>query len=171
MTEDRERDDSRRENYEMDEKQREMEEKELQKRDEKEEKEEKTWEEKNRQDPVGSMVWAATLIWAGLVLLANNMGWLDRIRIQLGDTGFDIPFEIEAWVGAWQIFFLGAAALVLIGVVVRLLVPEYRRPILGSLIWAIVLVGIALGQWNLIWPLILMAIGISLLLGGLVRRR
>jgi uncharacterized membrane protein len=60
---------------------------------------------------------------------------------------------------------------VLIGVVVRLLVPEYRRPILGSLIWAIVLVGIALGQWNLIWPLILMAIGISLLLGGLVRRR
>ncbi|MGC9523646.1 MAG: hypothetical protein ACP5HG_17450 [Anaerolineae bacterium] len=156
---------------EYDEKQREMEEKELQKRDEKEEKEEKSYEEKRRQDPVGAMVWAATLIWAGLVLLANNLGWLETLRIRLGDTGFDMPFEIEGWVGAWQVFFLGAGVLVLIGVLVRLLMPEYRRPVLGNLIWAIVLFGLALGQWELIWPLILIAIGISLLFGGLLRRR
>ncbi len=160
-----------REQRPYDEKQREVAEKELQKHDEKEEKEEKSYEEKQRQDPIGAMVWAATLIWAGLVLLANNLGWLETLRIRLGDTAFDMPFEIEGWVGAWQIFFLGAGILVLIGVLVRLLMPEYRRPILGSLIWAIVLFGLALGQWELIWPLILIAIGFSLLLGGLVRRR
>mgnify|MGYP000846363723 FL=1 len=157
--------------HEYDEKQRELQEKELEKRDEKEEKEEKSFEEKSRRDPVEAMVWAATLIWAGLVLLGNNLGYFDRIRIRLGDTGFDLPFEIEEWVGAWQVFFLGAAVLVLLGVLARLLIPAYRSPVLGSLIWAIVLVGIALGQWNLIWPLILIAVGVSLLFGGVLRRR
>jgi hypothetical protein len=158
----------------VDDRYRDTDEKDIEKRDEKvekEEKEEKTVEEKSRQDPVGSLVWAATLIWAGVVLLLNNLGWLDAWRIRLGDLDFDLPVQIEAWVGAWQLFFLGAAVLVLVGVVVRLLVPEYRRPILGNLIWAIVLFGIALGQWTLIWPLILIAIGLSLLLGGLLRRR
>lgn len=160
-----------RDNREVDEKQREMDEKELSKRDEKEEKEEKSVEEKSRQDPIGSLVWAATLIWAGVVLLLNNLGWLDRLRIDLGDRGWDLPFEIEGWIGTWQLFFLGAAGLVLLGVVVRLLIPEYRRPILGNLIWAIALVGIALGQWEYIWPLILIAIGVSLLFGNVLRRR
>ena len=143
------------------------------KHDEKAEKssEEKSYEEKSRSDPVGSMVWAATLIWAGLVLLANNLGWLETLRIRLGDTAWDMPFEIGSWVGAWQLFFLGAGVLVLLGVVIRLVVPEYRQPVLGHLIWAIVLFGIALGQWELIWPLILIAIGLSLLVGGVLRRQ
>jgi hypothetical protein len=171
MTE--QRDDSRRD-WDDDayrESRRETDEKELEKRDEKEEKEEKSVEEKSREDPVGSMVWAATLIWAGAVLLMRNMGWLDAWRIRLTDMDFDMPFEIEAWIGAWQLFFLGAAVLVLLGVVVRLLVPEYRRPVLGNLIWAIVLFGIALGQWTLIWPLILIAVGLSLLFGAMTRRQ
>ena len=167
------RDDNRRDwdDRERDEKERETYEKELEKRDEKEEKEEKSVEEKSRSDPVGSMVWAATLIWAGVVLILRNFGWLDAWRMRLGDLPFDLPIEVEAWAGAWQLFFLGAGVLVLMGVVVRLLVPEFRRPILGSLIWAIVLFGIALGQWNVIWPLILIAVGLSLLFGGLTRRR
>ena len=155
----------------VDEKQRVTEEKELQKHDEKDEKEEKTVEEKSRQDPVGAMVWAATLIWAGLVLLANNLGWLDSLGIRLGDRGVDLPFEVEEWAGTWQVFFLGAGALVLIGVIARLLLPEYRRPILGNLIWAIVLFGVAMGEWQLIWPLILIAVGVSILFGGIIRRR
>jgi uncharacterized membrane protein len=155
----------------VDEKQRITEEKELEKHEEKDEKEEKNVEEKSRQDPVGAMVWAATLIWAGLVLLARNLGWLDSLGIRLGDRGIDLPFELEAWAGTWQVFFLGAGALVLIGIVARLLLPEYRRPILGSLVWAIVLFGLAMGEWELIWPLILIAVGVSILFGGIIRRR
>ncbi len=154
-----------------DEKHRQMDEKELQKRDEKEEKDEKSVEEKSRHDPVGAMVWAATLIWAGLVLLAKNLGWLDTLIIRLGDRGLDLPVEFADWAGVWQVFFLGAGVLVLIGVVVRLLVPEYRRPILGTLIWGIVLFGIALARWELIWPLILIAVGLSVLFRGMRRRK
>ncbi len=146
-----------------------MDEKELQKHEEKVE--EKSVEEKSRQDPVGSMVWAGTLIWAGVVLLAQNLGWLDRLRLRLGDQAFNLPFELEPWIGAWQLFFLGAGVLVLIGVLARLLIPEYRTSILGHLIWAIVLFGLALGQWDLIWPLILIAVGASLLFGSLLKRR
>jgi hypothetical protein len=155
----------------MDEKQRGMEEKELDKHEEKQEKEEKSFEEKRRSDPVGAMVWAATLIWAGVVLLLNNMGMFESLIIRLSDTGWDLPVEIEEWAGVWQVFFLGAGVLVLIGVLVRLLMPEYRRPILGNLIWAIVLFGLALGNWTLIWPFILIAIGISILVGNTGRRR
>jgi hypothetical protein len=154
-----------------DEKQRAIEEKELEKRDEKEEKTEKSYDEKQRNDPVGNMVWAATLIWAGIVLLANNLGWFESLSIRLSDAAWSMPFDLGAWVGAWQVFFIGAGVLVLIGVVVRLLVPEYRRPVLGDLIWGIVLFGIALGRWELIWPLILIAVGLSLLIGGFIRLR
>jgi hypothetical protein len=170
MSEQRGSDESR----SVDEKQRVADEKELQKHDEKDEKDEKTFEEKNRQDPIGSMVWAATLIWAGLLLLAGNLGWFESFRIPLGDRGTGFPFDLfrgVEWAGAWQLFFLGAGGLVLVGVAARLLIPEYRRPVLGSLIWAIVLFGIALGKWELIWPIILIAVGISILFGGALRRR
>ena len=117
------------------------------------------------------MVWSATLIWAGVVLLARNFGWFGTLLIRLSDQGVDLPFDLADWAGAWQVFFLGAGVLVLIGVVVRLLVPEYRRPVLGSFIWAIVLFGIALARWELIWPLILIAVGLSILFRGMMRRR
>ena len=38
--------------------------------------EEKSAEEKWRRDPLGSITWAVILIWAGLVLLADNLGML-----------------------------------------------------------------------------------------------
>ncbi len=161
-------------NRDVDEKQLETEEKELEKHDEKDEKDEKSFEEKSRQDPVGSMVWAATLIWAGLVLLAGNLGWFESLRTRLGDGWGSVPFADFGdvmWDGTWQLFFIGAGLLVLIGVIARLLIPEYRRPILGSLIWAIVLFGIAFGRWELIWPLILIAVGLSILFGRAARRR
>jgi hypothetical protein len=141
----------------------------MEKQDEKsyEEKEEKTYEEKHRADPVGSMVWAATLIWVGIVLLADNLGYLDRLQIRAAELPFELPFQPEIW----TLIFLGAGVLVLIGVVLRLLVPSYRRPVLGDLIWGIVLFGIALGEWALIWPFILIAIGVSILVDNAMRRR
>jgi hypothetical protein len=72
---------------------------------------------------------------------------------------------------AWQVFFLGAGVLVLFEIVIRLLVPSYRRRMMGTFIGAIVLFALGLGQWTVIWPVILIAIGLSILLRGLFRRR
>lgn len=133
-------------------------EKEEEKREEKEEKEEKSWDEKWRRDPLSAVVWAAILIWAGLVLLGSNLGLLAR-------------FEA---VEAWALIFLGAGLIVLLEVVVRLLVPDYRRPVGGSLIFAIILVAIGLGDlvgWELVGPLVLIMIGVSIVVRGFLWRR
>jgi len=120
------------------------------------EKDEKSWDEKWRRDPLSGAVWAAILIWAGVALLAENMGLLVR-------------FE---WLDAWGLILVGAGMIVLLEVVVRLLVPSYRRSVGGTLIFAVILVGMGLGNlfgWDVIWPLILIAIGVSILLRGFIR--
>jgi hypothetical protein len=65
------------------------------KEEKEEEKHEKSWDEKWRRDPLSAAVWAVIIIWAGLVLLASNIGIFDWI-----------PF-----VDAWPIFFLGAGGI------------------------------------------------------------
>jgi LiaF transmembrane domain len=138
-------------------------EKELRKREEKSA-EEKQWDEKYRRDPLGALVWPLILIWAGVVFLAANMGLLDRL---IGAAGV---FSTSAW----SLVLFGAGIIVLVEVGVRLLVPEYRRPITGSLILAIILIGLGLGEltnWAIIWPLILIILGLSILLRGFIPRR
>ena len=141
-------------------------EKEMEKREEKSP-EEKSYEEKWRRDPVGTVVWASILIWAGVVFLADNLGLLDR----LGFKGFDIPWDMPFDSQAWSIFFIGAGVIVLIEVGVRLIFPEYRRQLLGTIIWAGILFSLGIGNWTLIWPLILIAIGVSILLRGFLMKR
>jgi hypothetical protein len=132
-------------------------------RDEKEEKQEKgngeSWDEKWRRDPVDAAVWAFVLIWAGLVWLLSNTGLWENL---LGEG-----------VEAWSIGFLGAGLIILLGVVFRLLVPAYRRPVTGGLILGVVFIGIGLGEltsWVVVGPLILLAIGVGILLTGILRR-
>ena len=132
-------------------------------RNEKEEKERgEGWDEKWRRDPVDAAGWAAILIWAGLVLLAENMEILGNLSI--------LGYRLEAW----SVIFIGAGIIVLLGVVVRLLMPAYRPPVGGSLIFGVILLGIGLGEvvgWVAIWPLILIAIGVGVLLRGFIRGR
>jgi hypothetical protein len=133
-------------------------EKEEEKEDEKEEKEEKNWDEKWRRDPLSALVWASILIWAGLVLLASNLGLLIR-------------FER---IDAWGFVFIGAGVILVLEVVVRLLVPDVRRPVLGTFIIAIVLLAIGLGNlvnWGLIWALVLIVIGLVIVVRGFFWRR
>lgn len=130
-------------------------------RNEKDEKEEKgrgeSWDEKWRSDPLNAAWWALVLIWAGLVLIAENMG----ILVNLGIRG-----------EAWAIGFLGAGILALLLVVIRLLVPAYRRPVTGSIIFGFILVGIGLGEltrWDIVGALVLIAIGVSIFLSRFIR--
>lgn len=149
-------------------------EKELQKKEEKqdEKRDEKTYEEKYRQDPLGALIWAAILVWAGIILLASNLGllqiWLTKITDRPGME--DIPARFDAW----SLVFLGVAAILLVEVVLRLMVPEFRRPVLGTAILMVVLAGVGLGDlvsWELIWPFILIITGIYIVAGSAFRRR
>ncbi|MGD2103983.1 MAG: hypothetical protein PVJ55_02565 [Anaerolineae bacterium] len=123
---------------------------------EKHEKENMTLDEKWRRDPLSAAVWAVILIWAGLVLLADNLGF----------------FGAWEWVEAWGLILTGAGLIVLLEAALRLIVPAYRRPIGGTLIWGAILLGLGLGNLvgaSIAWPLILIAIGVGLLLRGLLR--
>ncbi|HEX9075728.1 MAG TPA: hypothetical protein VF932_08095 [Anaerolineae bacterium] len=139
-------------------------------RDEKEEKQHEK-EEKGRSDPLSAATWGAIVIWAGLVFLADNLGLLTS----LGDRGIPFPgrfifFRFETW----ALIFLGAGVIILVEVLLRLVLPDYRRPVAGNVILAIVFLGIGLGNlisWNVIWPLVLIAIGGLILLRGLGWRR
>ena len=136
----------------------EKQEKEYEKQEKDHEKDEKNWDEKWRRDPISSAGWALLLVWAGIVLLLGNLGILDRLQ----------PL------GVWNLIFLGAAVIVFGQVLIRLLVPSYRRPIMGALILAVILLAIGLGELvaaNLLWPTVLILLGLSILLRGLFRQR
>ena len=144
-------------------------------KDEKDEKEvekqeEKTVEEKWRRDPLGSMIWALILIWAGVVWLAWNFGLLEQFAFlkPLLTGGGDINPPI------WRLILLGAGALIVIEILFRLFVPTYRRSVVGSVIFAAVLIGISLGDmihWSIIWPVVVILVGLVMILQGVFRKK
>ena len=152
-----------------------MAEKKYEEKDEKDEKELLKHDEKiEERDALSSVIWAAILIWEGLVFLAVNTGWLDTFL----STGFFARFMPKGFEmfepGIWGIIMLGAGIILLAEAIIRWLVPTYHRHIGGSLIVAAVFIGIGLGNffgWDLIWPFVLIAVGVSVLLGGFVRRK
>lgn len=133
--------------------------------------EEKNWDEKYRRDPISSISWAFVLVWAGLVFLADNLGILNSIQARgAGLPGLGFLGRLEAW----SVILIGAGVIVLIGALARLAMPEHRRPLGGALFLGLVLIGIGLGNIfgvELVWPLILIALGLSFLLRGTLRGR
>ena len=123
------------------------------------EKDEKSQEEKWRRDPLSAIVWACILIWAGVVLLLGNLDLLPRIP--------GLPMN------DWSLIFLGAGVIILLEVLVRLVMPEHRRGIVGSVIIAIIFIGIGGGGsigWGFLWGVGLIELGLVVLLGGFRRR-
>jgi hypothetical protein len=135
----------------------------MEKEDEKEEekhreKDEKSWDEKWRRDPLAAAGWAFLLIWAGIVLMAENLGFLAGLR----------PLE------GWDLIFVGAGLIVLIGAGIRMAVPAYRRPIGGSVIFGVILLAIGLGDIGgpgTIWAVALILVGVFFLLRGFAGRK
>jgi hypothetical protein len=120
---------------------------------------EKTAEEKWVRDPLGVIVWAAVLIWIGIAFLIENLRSV---------TGY-------AWVDTGAVIFIGIGFILLIEVAVRLLAPQYRRPVGGTVILAFVFLAIGLGgitnNWAIIGPVALIGIGIFVLFRGFLGRR
>jgi hypothetical protein len=143
--------------------------------DEKAEEKEMEKSEKHQQDLVSSLVGAIFLIWLGVVLLAVNMDFLgtftsilDSLPIKPYDLPFTFPFLSMS---AVQVFLVGGGLILLGEVILRLLIPTFRRHVMGTFIAAIAMFSIGLGYWQVIGPLILIAIGVSVLLRGFTHRR
>lgn len=102
-----------------------------------------------RPDTLDPIIWAAAFCWAGLVMLANGLGYLDG--------------------QAWSLFFLGAGGLVFIKLAIRLVVPVHRRDLLGTFILAAVLLALGTGTLGLVLSLILVGVGVYILLRGVFR--
>jgi len=153
-----------------DEKEEKFDEKDLEKREEKS-REEKNWDEKWRRDPISAIIWAILLIYAGVILLADNLGYLDTWLANLA-AATNLTFLAELPV--WSVILLGAGIILLVEVLIRLLIPEYRRGVGGTIIAAFILISISLGNqigWTLVLPLILIGVGLAILVRGLFSRR
>ena len=138
---------------EKDEKKNEKDEKEMSKH------EEKTVDEKWRRDPLGSAAWAVVLIWAGVVmLLYYNTNLFQRLSLtRFEEWGLGSP--------VWALIFVGAGLIFIVEALIRLAVPAYRRPIWGTLFFAIILIGVGLGNifdWRLVFALVLIFLGLSM---------
>ena len=121
---------------------------------------EKRFEEKSRRDPLSSMIWAGILIWVGVSLLANNLGLLESVP-------FLNQFE------PWSLAFAGAGVIILFEVLIRLTVPQYSGPVIGTLIFGLIILSIGMGEvlaWGLIWPVIVIVAGVLILLRAFMRR-
>jgi hypothetical protein len=138
---------------EKQEKEEEKAEKEHEKEYEKEQ--EKSWEEKYRRDPLGVLVWGAILIWAGVALLLENLGLVGG-----------------AAVSGWGLALAGAGVILLVEAAIRYLVPAYRRPVAGTTVLGVFLIAVGLGlEWELLFPALLIALGLVILGRAVLRRR
>jgi hypothetical protein len=118
------------------------------------------WDEKWERDRLRMISIAAIFIWGGLVAFAATLNLFNY-----------------NWEGhGWAVFLVGTAVILIGKVIIRVLVPEYRRAIGGSLIIGFILLAVGISDltgwsWDYIWPVILVAIGLSILLRGALRRR
>ena len=59
--------------------------------------------------------------------------------------------------------------------VVRAAVPRFRRPVIGGFVWGAIWLGVGFGlwfdRWEVIGPIVIIAIGVAVLVGRLVPRR
>ncbi len=143
--------------------------------DEKDEKEMEKHDEKvEENDMLSSITWAFILIWAGLVFLATNLGWFNQLGITIDQSWMFHSLQDLNHFGVWNLIALGAGAILVLEVIARLLLPNFRRHVGGTLIVAAVFIGLGLGgffSWSYLWPLILIAVGINVLLSGIGRAK
>jgi len=109
-------------------------------------------------DALGPLVWGLILIFAGVAFAALNLGmypWL-------------------TWENVWWVIFIAAGLLFLLEVILRILMPAYRRPVRGRIILAFVALAVGFGGiigWEITWPLIIIAVGLAVIIGVFVRPR
>lgn len=149
-------------------------ERQMHEKDEKDEKEMEKHDEKvDQRDMLSSITWALILIWAGLVYLAANTGWLEDIGIVLNQSWQLKSVTDWTHLGVWNLIALGAGVILVLEAGLRLVLPSFRRHVGGTLITAAVFIALGLRGWfgwATLWPLILIAVGINILVSGIRRK-
>lgn len=122
-------------------------------------------------DTLGGIIWALILIWAGVVFLVDNLGLMRNFVLRTQElSGIEM---LDRFIGVWPLIMLGAGVLLLVDVVIRLTVPAFKKPVGGLVFLAVLLIGIALGDlinWNLLWPMLLILLGLSIIFRGSRRK-
>jgi len=114
-------------------------------------------DEKHTRDPLSGIFWGLILIMIGAIYFAHNQGYLPEAN----------------W---WAYVVLGLGIVFLLEAFVRGVMPEYRGGAWGRVVPGLILTlvglyliyGLAIGTW---WPIILIAVGLVIILGALVRGR
>ena len=116
-------------------------------------------DEKYHHNPLGFVRLALIIIWLGVSLLLQN---INAFGIENNDRG-------------WGVFFWGAGVIIIAEALARLGVPQWRHRITGSLIWGAVAIGVGFGlwygNWNIIGPIVVIAVGVGILLARILPRR
>lgn len=115
-------------------------------------------EEKYERNPLRYLMVALALFWLGVYLLLRN-------RHVFADTD-----------QSWAYLVWGLAGLAALELIIRLLVPQWRRAIGGTFIGAAIWTGVGVGlwtgdDWQIIGPVVLIAIGIGMIISRLLPRR
>jgi hypothetical protein len=87
--------------------------------------------------------------------------------------GFLDDISLPGSASPWSYVTAGAGLLLLAEVLIRVTVPTYSGPIGGSLVLGVLLFGSGLGDItnsDLIWPLIIIVIGVSIIVRGTRRQ-
>ena len=116
------------------------------------------WEIGWRRGRGDAITWAFILIWAGVVFLAEHLGWVANYT----------------WWNNWAVILGGAGVILVIRGVARLASkdPLMRRS--GSLIVGLIFIGVCLGMitsWSIIWPLVLIGVGLLIIVESLLFRK
>jgi hypothetical protein len=101
-------------------------------------------------DKLDATIWAVVFIWAGFVMLMNSTGLQMKV----------------IWWNSWSIFFIGVGVIVLIGTVIRLLIPKYRNKSITGIFIGLILLGVGLQtllNLALFWPIVFVVIGFYIL--------
>lgn len=117
---------------------------------------EKNFDEKWRRDPLSAVIWALILIWVGVAILISNLNLTAVLPVLSKMT-------------VWPLIFGGAGVILLLEVLIRLIVPAYRGPVIGTIILALVFLGVGFGELVNFWILgavLIIIIGVLLLFRG-----
>ena len=130
-------------------------EKQDEKENEKQQEKGQSLDEKYKRNPLGILSLAFIIIWLGISLLLMNTDVIDDEK-------------------GWAVFAWGGAVIIFTEAFLRLAVPKWRRSVMGSFIWGAVWAGVGFGlwfdAWEVIGPIVVIAIGVALLLGRLIPR-